>query len=156
MRIIIAGSRNFNDYNLLEKHCHIIFNQLAKEGYISPLINESRFEIEIISGKAKEGADALGEEFAKKYKLKVIPFPANWNDLIEIPCKIKYNKYGKPYNVLAGLNRNEDMAIYASQDMGVLIAFWDGKSKGTKHMIDMAKKYNLKRFIINFTKEKGK
>jgi hypothetical protein len=38
------------------------------------------------------------------------------------------------------------MAKYAD----VLIAFWDGKSKGTKHMIDLAKKYELKVEVVLF------
>ncbi len=43
---------------------------------------------------------------------------------------------------------NREMAIYTSQDPnGTLIAFWDGKSKGTKSMIDYARKANLNRFI---------
>jgi membrane-bound inhibitor of C-type lysozyme len=31
-----------------------------------------------------------------------------------------------------------------------LIAFWDGKSKGTKHMIDLAKRHNLKIKVIKY------
>ena len=43
------------------------------------------------------------------------------------------------------------MAIYTSQDPnGTLIVFWDGKSKGTKSMIDYARKANLNRFIYYY------
>ena len=47
------------------------------------------------------------------------------------------------------------MAQYAakSDDLGVLIAFWDGKSRGTKMMINIAKKNNLKVFVINVESE---
>ena len=47
------------------------------------------------------------------------------------------------------------MAQYAakSKKLGVLIAFWDGKSRGTKMMIDLAKKNNLKVFVINVDDE---
>lgn len=85
--------------------------------------------VEIVCGKAR-GADALGEKFAKEKDYHVKPFPANW-DL-----------YGKS----AGYKRNEQMAQYADW----LIAFWDGKSKGTKHMIDLAESYYLKVFIISY------
>ena len=63
-------------------------------------------------------------------------FPANW-DL-----------YGKR----AGYIRNEQMAKYAMSDnsYGVLIAFWDGKSRGIKHMIDLANKYGLEIHIVNY------
>lgn len=71
----------------------------------------------IVSGKAR-GADSLGEQYADTYGLAVKEFPALWNE------------YGKS----AGYRRNVEMANYAD----ALIAFWDGKSKGTKHMIDIA------------------
>ena len=108
MKVIIAGSRLFNDYNLLKKHCDkILSNQI---------------EVEIVSGTAN-GADKLGERYAKEKGYPIKRFPANWSEL------------GKK----AGYIRNEQMAIYADS----LIAFWDGESKGTKHMIELAKKHNL-------------
>jgi len=90
-------------------------------------------DIEIVSGRAN-GADRLGELFAKDYNLKIKYFPADW-DL-----------YGKS----AGYRRNGDMAKYAAEDNGVLVAFWDGKSKGTKHMIDTANKYKMKVYVVNY------
>lgn len=42
--------------------------------------------------------------------------------------------------------RNEEMAIYAN----ALVAFWDGKSKGTKNMIEVAKSNHLKVSIYNY------
>jgi hypothetical protein len=77
---------------------------------------------EIVSGTAR-GADKFGEEIAEKFNISVKRFPADWD------------RYGKR----AGYVRNEEMAKYAD----ALIAVWDGKSKGTKNMIDIAKKENL-------------
>lgn len=114
MKIIIAGSRNFDDYFKV---------QLYMYGFI-----QIGWDVEIVSGTAK-GADQLGERFAKENNYKLKQFPADWN------------KYGKS----AGYIRNEEMAKYAD----VLIAFWDGESKGTKHMIDLANKHNL---IVNVIK----
>lgn len=76
-------------------------------------------EIEIVSGKAT-GADSLGELYAKECEYRLKEFPANWQ------------LNGRA----AGPIRNEEMGDYAE----ALIAFWDGKSKGTKHMIDYMKK----------------
>ena len=120
MRVIIAGGRDFNDYDLLKK---IVID------IISIAIPE------IISGCTK-GADQLGERFAKEYGYSLAKFPAKWDEL------------GKK----AGYVRNVEMAKYAiSNDAeGVLIAFWDGESKGTKHMIDIAKRYNLKFHVIRY------
>jgi hypothetical protein len=45
----------------------------------------------------------------------------------------------------AGYIRNDEMAQYAD----MLIAFWDGTSKGTKHMIDLANKRGIKVVVID-------
>ncbi|WPH64848.1 hypothetical protein [Vibrio phage vB_VpaP_SJSY21] len=88
--------------------------------------------VEIVCGLAK-GADLLGKRYALSRKLSIAEFPANWE------------RYGKS----AGYIRNDKMA----QHSDVLIAFWDGKSKGTKHMIDLAYKRNLEVHIIRYKKE---
>lgn len=109
MRVIIAGGRDFRDYPTLCKVCDHV---LSKSD-----------DIEIISGTAN-GADSLGEKYAKERGYTLKQFPADWDE------------FGKA----AGYIRNDEMAKYGD----ALIAFWDGKSKGTGHMIDLAKKRNLK------------
>lgn len=79
-------------------------------------------EITIVCGEAR-GADALGKRLAQEMGWRVDSHPADWG------------KHGKS----AGYKRNEEMAKCAD----ALIAFWDGNSKGTKHMIDLAQKYKL-------------
>lgn len=133
MRIIIAGGREFNDIELLERSCHDIFRKLADEGLLTNDIRVDIPNMEIVCGKAR-GADTLGEDFGKRYGIKIKYFPANWD------------AYGKS----AGYIRNKEMAKYAKEDDGVLIAFWDKKSKGTKHMIDLANNENLRVFVINY------
>ena len=88
------------------------------EYYLSNIQKEN--DIIILSGCAN-GADAIGERYAKENGLKVEKYPANWE------------KYGKS----AGPRRNEEMA----NKCDYVICFWDGNSKGTKSMIDFAKKY---------------
>ena len=66
MKIIIAGSRDFNDYNKLKKSCNHL------------LSNNEDTEIEIISGTA-QGADTLGEQYASEKGYKVTQFPAEWD-----------------------------------------------------------------------------
>lgn len=92
-------------------------------------------EIEIVCGKAK-GADILGERYAHEHQLAIKYFPAKWKVL------------GKR----AGYVRNEEMAEYAD----ALVAFWDGKSPGTRHMIAIAKKYGLPIRVKNFLEEGAK
>lgn len=85
-------------------------------------------KLEIVSGCAK-GPDSIALEFSSDYKIKSHKFPADWN------------KFGKR----AGYIRNEAMADFADG----LVAFWDGVSKGTKHMIQTAISKNLKIKIID-------
>lgn len=89
----------------------------------------------IVSGAAR-GADTLGETYANvnSYLCKV--FPADWK------------KHGKA----AGYIRNKKMAECAD----CLVAFWDGKSKGTKHMIDLAKERGLEVYVFNYLGIGGK
>lgn len=158
LRIIIAGSRQFNDFQLLERSVFATLFDLNKN---NPELNiltidkaKRKFKInneniEIISGMAK-GADTLGVKFAEKYNLVLKKFPAKWDDLCAIPCKILENSHGR-YNALAGHNRNQKMAEYASNDnsFGVLILFWDGKSSGSKNMKNQAIMFDLKIYEIN-------
>lgn len=125
LRVIIAGSRDFNDYDLLKKSAIDIFNKKTM------LPDLSR----IVSGGAR-GADTLGERFANEMGLEIARFIPDWDGL------------GKR----AGYVRNAEMAKFAVQDDndGMLIAFWDGVSRGTKHMIDLANKYGLEVHVVNY------
>lgn len=97
---------------------------------------------EIVSGKAY-GADTFGEQWAIKNKIPIKEFPAKWDDISHPKAVIRTNSYGKKYNVMAGLWRNHEMGDYAD----ALVAIWDGKSTGTKDMIDYATKKGLKVFV---------
>lgn len=90
---------------------------------------QNQIEVEIVSGKAR-GADALGEKYAKEKGYTIKEFPADWE---------KYKK-------AAGYIRNKEMAKYAD----AAIVFWDGNSKGSKHMIELSQEYNLKIKVVNY------
>lgn len=85
-------------------------------------------ETEIVSGTAK-GADKLGEHIAQVFGYSLKQFPADWSQ-------------GKR----AGYFRNKQMAEYATH----LIAIWDGESKGTMHMIDLAHEHGLNVRVIRY------
>ena len=100
-----------------------ISNPLAVES----AIRDSGFEItEVYCGMAR-GVDLMGKHWAEKRGIHVREFPANW----------------KQYGKAAGPIRNTHMASEAD----ALIAIWDGDSKGTKNMIELARKNNLKVYI---------
>lgn len=124
IRIIVAGSRDFDDYSLLK---------LTLKEYINGLDIADLSQVVIISGAAR-GADTLGEYFTYDYQIAVRRFPAKWDEL------------GKR----AGWVRNAEMAKYAAEKHGVLFAFWDGKSRGTKNMIDLANRYGLEVHVVNY------
>ena len=83
----------------------------------------------IVSGGAK-GADSLAKLLSEDIGCKYIEYPAQWD------------KYGKS----AGYRRNVDII----QRADVVMAFWDGESKGTKHSIELAEKHNRLLKIINY------
>ena len=119
-KVIIAGGRDFDDYNYMSSELTELFENSA---YFKGIT------IKIISGMAK-GADSLAIRYADEHKLTKVLFPANW----------------KSYPRIAGFLRNEDMLSIATH----LIAFWDGKSSGTKDMIDIAQEKGIPVWIFNY------
>ena len=132
-RVIVAGGRNFNNHELLVAR----LNHLLKD--------KKEEEIEIISGTA-DGADVHGEWYAKEKGYKLVQYPAKWDDLTTPGAIIKYRKDGKPYNVKAGPDRNLLMA----QNADAAVIFWDGKSSGSKNMIDTAKRLKLLVRVVKY------
>lgn len=127
LRVIIAGGREFDDFAKLKQECLDIISTKVK--------NVKTETIKIISGGAR-GADRLGEEFARIAGYETKRFLADWDT------------HGKS----AGYIRNTEMAKYAAEGgmVGMLIAFWDGNSRGTKHMIDLAKRYGLDVHVVKY------
>ena len=127
-KIIVAGSRNFSNYTLL-------FNTLDTLISLDDII---------VSGCA-DGPDSMAISYGEMRGISVEKYPAKWDDLSVIPCVKKVNRYGKAYNALAGYNRNREMlnAIKNNPDGGFVIAFWDGKSRGTADMIKIAKENSI-------------
>lgn len=116
MYLIIAGGRDFDDYDLLKLK-------------LDKLLSQTTDSVTIISGTAR-GADTLGAHYAKDHGYGLIEMPADWG------------KYGRS----AGYRRNEDMAAVATH----CACFWNGKSRGTKHMIDIAERTGLDLRIIRY------
>lgn len=117
-KLIVAGGRDFCDYQLLSD---TLFN-MSSGIYVD-------YAISIVSGMAN-GADALGYRFAKEHQVEVYAYRADWD------------KYGKR----AGFVRNEQMGDFSDG----LLAFWDGKSRGTKHMIDYMVRLNKNVHVIEY------
>jgi hypothetical protein len=128
MKVAIIGSRTFQNKNSLF---------LALNDFRRVLRATKHTDItEIVSGGA-QGADFLAEEYANESKIKKTIFKADWSDM-SLPCSKKTNAQGKEYNALAGFKRNTQIIDYCDQ----VIAFWDGKSPGTRDSIEKAKAQN--------------
>ena len=113
-KVIICGSREFDDYELLKEKCDNILSRKRDSGE----------EIVVISGAAN-GADSLGEEYAKERGFRVERYPADW----------------KTFGKKAGYIRNKKMAEVGN----ACIAFLEPgvECRGTRMMISIAKEQNL-------------
>lgn len=120
--LLVVGSRSITDYGFVRKRL---------DHLIGPIRGKYRFLV--VSGGAN-GVDKLAEQYAEDNGYDMHMMPAEWE------------KFGKK----AGYIRNEAMHRYISKysHRGV-VAFWDGKSKGTLHSRELAEKYgNPIRFMI--------
>lgn len=111
LRIVIAGSRSINDASILYQ---------ALIGAITSGFIPEADDIEIVAGGAK-GIDLLAKQYAMDVGYQYVEF---------LPDYKQYS--GK----IAPLIRNKAMAEYGD----ILIAVWDGQSRGTKHMISEMEK----------------
>ena len=121
LKLAVVGSRTCQDTMLVFEYLSIISSPWEKSNC------PDTFNVEIVSGGAK-GADSISEKFAAVCGIPTKIFPANWD------------KHGKA----AGFIRNKDIVDYCD----MVIAFWDRKSKGTKHTIDLALKASKPVWIV--------
>lgn len=110
MRIAIVGSREVGDIRRARGEIRSL---------VFCLMQEHPGEVEVVSGGAV-GVDHMAESVAIELACGLRVFPAAWN------------RYGKR----AGFLRNQQIVDYCDE----IHAWWNGKSKGTKHTIDLARK----------------
>lgn len=84
----------------------------------------------LVSGGAP-GEDFLAERISKVEEIPFVLYPANWE------------RHGRR----AGMLRNIAMIQYVDE----VIAFWDGKSSGTQHSINLAEKFGkpVRIYMVN-------
>lgn len=119
MRILVAGSRSIENKGLVHKYLDQLLSHYNKEN------------ITIITGGAR-GIDKIAKEWADNRGIKNIVMPAEWD------------VHGKS----AGYKRNVRMHEWlADDDERLCLCFWDGKSKGTAHNFELAKKHGTKLIV---------
>lgn len=110
MKVIVCGSRAWNS-----EWCRtLVYNELDR------LARQSREAIVVIHGACPKGADRFASEWVSRPSNgEEVTYPADWDN------------HGKK----AGFIRNQAMA---DDGADLVLAFWDGSSKGTEHMIKVA------------------
>jgi hypothetical protein len=126
MRVIVAGGRD-----------------IFAPGLVFEAINESGFAITTVVSGGAQGVDLCGEVWADQCGVPVDRHPADWQEHRECRCDPE-----APYCKAAGFRRNRAMAKVAE----ALILVWDGISRGSRDMLDQAKREGLKIFVYRVTK----
>ena len=119
LKLAVVGSRSCNNVGIIFEYLCIICSPFQSK--------EDVYDVEIVSGGAK-GADTIAEKFALINRIPTKIFLPDWD------------KHGKS----AGFLRNKDIVDYSD----MVLAFWDQKSKGTKHTIDLALKAGKSVWIV--------
>lgn len=125
MKLLICGSRKIARMSLLHE-CLDVFPHTGIVGTI-------------ISGGAK-GVDKLAIDYAKEYGIKPVEIEADWYP-------------NGSYDPGAGYKRNRIMLDLLNQD-DVVLALWDGKSSGTKDMINISKKKGIEVWVFTVRTDK--
>ena len=122
-RVLVCGGRDAS-----------IEQSIADQCIADILEDYEGTDVEFVSGTAR-GGDALGENFADAYGYNVIQFKPDW----------------KTYGRAAGPIRNQAMVDYIEEsDNPVVIAFWDGQSKGTRSTIKYAQSKHIPVRIVRY------
>jgi hypothetical protein len=97
---------------------------------MSEHLNQIKDEIQLIVSGGAKGADSLAEKWASENSIETLIFKPDWK------------KFGRS----AGVVRNRDIVANSN----LVIAFWDGQSKGTKSSIDLCGKLGIKVKIVRY------
>ncbi len=111
---------------------HSFENQLTTED-IEQAVFDSGFTVsEVLSIE-----EDVGVLWAEQEGLEYTLFPILWDDLngCETP---RINKWGKPYNHLAGIQRNQNLV----QSADGMILFWSEEDKVSEYIVKEMKKAN--------------
>lgn len=121
MILLVSGSRTITNYKLVEK---AIFDIHFQDSF-----NPPGKITRIIAGEA-QGVDQLAKQMAHRHSFPYTGYPARWE------------QYGKR----AGYIRNKQMLEEGKPDM--VLAIWDGISRGTKNMIELAQQVGIETRVV--------
>jgi hypothetical protein len=114
MRLLVFGSRNFDDKETLE----FLLNEFSKKENIEV----------VIEGEAP-GADTMARQWAKSRRIPVLPFPADWK---------KHGKAAGPIRNKQMIDEGNPDCVYG------FIKGSLSRSRGSKNMVEQARRANLR------------
>lgn len=114
MRLAVTGGRTYSDRKRVEETLNRIHAQTPLDV--------------LIHGDCETGADRIARDWAIRNGIPHDAYPADWDNIDAVPCRIKFRNR-KPYNALAGFNRNIRMLI---QGVPERLAVFSG-GPGTAH-----------------------
>lgn len=119
--LMVAGSRDFQNYAILEKLLDYIVAQIPR-----PIV--------IVQGEAR-GADSLAKRYAQSHSISSLEFPADW----------------KSHGKRAGYLRNKEMVDFIKQfpHRGI-VCFWDDSSRGTYQNFGLAEEARIDLIIVHY------
>jgi len=120
--LLVAGSRSITDKDKIYKA-------------LSDKITEDTV---ILSGGA-DGVDSIAEQYTTDNGIDVVVLKAPWSVLNTPFKRVRTTKSGYTYNASAGYFRNVWMGVNCDE----AVVFWDGKSPGTRHMLDLLKIFEI-------------
>lgn len=125
-RVLVCGSRSITDTQW-------VYSQIEK--YTQELIRSNPTNLNnpvLIEGEAR-GVDSIAKAYAIEHNWSIESYPAEWD------------KYGKS----AGYIRNDIMV----KEADFVLVLWDGQSRGTKHDIDLCRRYNKPYFMVIYKRK---
>lgn len=122
MILLVAGTRDYNDYNEISAFLDFFNNEFG----IS----------QIVHGGAR-GADSLAARYAKEHHISTKVFNADWESF-GVMAGIERNK-----------KMHEYLSNYENR---LCLCFWDGSSSGTRNNFQLANKYDTPLYVYNYKK----
>ena len=119
-RLVITGSRNWNDKNVIVKELLVIKKKFGKD-------------VVLVSGHNSKGADALCEEVADAFNWSIETYPPEWRD--------ENGNFVKS----AAFKRNSKMLADGAD---ACLAFHKNNSEGTAHAIKTAQKLGIPTKVV--------
>jgi hypothetical protein len=120
MRLVVTGGRDYSDTAR-------IFEALDDLHAVQPITT-------LIHGDAA-GVDRRCGAWAYQRGVPVDKYPAPWDDIDHPQAVVRYRRDGKPYDVMAGPRRNQQMIDDGKPDAGMVFPGGTGTADMRSRMV---------------------